>query len=100
MKQEKKRKKVGQAKVAPKEQDSRSMKSASAGNSRPPQSNVTQQPGREAPHIQSTEELHSAGVSNSVTASIIAATFAGATYWTGFRSAVCCTSTKNADGHH
>jgi outer membrane biosynthesis protein TonB len=83
-----------------KTQHSRNMKSASAGNSRPSKTNVTQQPGGEAPQTQPTKESHSAGVSNSSTAPIIAATSADATCWTRFRSAVCCASTQNADGHH
>jgi outer membrane biosynthesis protein TonB len=105
MKREKEEKKARDAKVAMKAakkqrtQDSRNAKSASAGNSRPSQSNVTQQPGRAA-QTQSTEELHSADVFNSSTAPIIAATSAGATCWTRFRSAVCCMSTQNVDGHH
>jgi hypothetical protein len=83
-----------------KTQHSGNMKSALAGNSRPSQSTVTQQPGGEAPHTQPTEESHSPGVSNSSTAAIIASTSAGATCWTRFQSAVCCRSTQNADGHH
>jgi hypothetical protein len=100
------REKAKKAKAAMKEaekqktQHSGNMKSASAGNSRPSQSNITQQPGREAPQTQSAEELHSAGVSNSSTAPIIVSTSTGATCWTRFQSAVCCTSTQNADGHH
>jgi outer membrane biosynthesis protein TonB len=102
MKREKARKAKAAMKDAKKQktQHSRNMKSASAGNSRPSQSNVTQQSGGEAPQTQPTEELHSAGVSNSSTAAIIASTSAGATCWTRFQSAVCCTSTQNTDGHH
>jgi hypothetical protein len=102
MEREKSRKEKAAMKEAEKQKTphSRNMKSASAGNSRPSQSNVTQQPGGEAPQTQPTEELHSAGVSNLSTAPIIASTSAGATCWTRFRSAVCCTSTQNADGHH
>jgi hypothetical protein len=97
------REKAKKAKAAMKEaekQHSGNVKSASAGNSRPSQSNLTQQPGREARQTQPAEELHSAGVSNSSTAPIIASTSAGATCWTRFQSAVCCTSTQNEDGHH
>jgi hypothetical protein len=103
---EMKREKARKAKVAMKEaekqkaQHLRNTKSASAGNSRSSQSNVTQQPGGEASQTQPAEELHSAGVSNSSTAPNIAATSAGATCWTCFRSAICCASTQNADGHH
>ncbi|KAJ8584140.1 hypothetical protein M405DRAFT_866470 [Rhizopogon salebrosus TDB-379] len=105
MKQEKEKEKARKAKVAMKEgkkqkiQDSRNTKNASAGNSRPSQSNVTQQPGGAA-QTQPTEESHFADLSNSSTAPIIAATSAGATRWTRFRSAVCCTSAQNVDGRH
>ena len=101
----KNREKARKAKAAAKEvgkqktQHSGNMKSPSAGNSQPSQSNVAQQPGGEAPQPQPSEESP-AGVSNSSTAAIIASSSASATCWTRFRSAVCCTSTQNADGHH
>jgi CCR4-NOT transcriptional regulation complex NOT5 subunit len=74
-------------------------KSASAGTSRSPQNNVTQQPGR-ATLTQPTPELLSAGVSTSFATPAIAPASVGIACCTRFWSAACCASAQNADGHH
>jgi hypothetical protein len=74
-------------------------KSASAGTSRSPENNVTQQPGG-ATLTQPTPELLSAGVTTSFTTPTTAPTSVGTACCTRFWSAACCASAQNADGHH
>jgi hypothetical protein len=99
---EMKQKKEEEKRVAVKEKkkrkarDAKNAKNSSAGNSRPSQSNVTQQPGEEA-QIPSTPEPYPIGVSTSSTTSVIVVNSAGTAHWTRFWSAVCCISTQNAD---
>jgi hypothetical protein len=79
--------------------NAKNAKNISAGNSRPSQSNVTQQPGEEA-QTSPTPEPYSIGVPTSSTTPVVAANSEGTAHWTRFWSAACCTSTQNADGHH
>jgi hypothetical protein len=79
--------------------EAKNAKDISTGSSRPSQSNVTQQPGEEA-QTPPIPEPHSIGVPTSSTTSVVAVNSGGTAHRTRFWSAACCTSTRNADGHH
>jgi hypothetical protein len=79
--------------------DAKNTKNVSAGSSPPSQRNITQQPGEEA-QIPPMPEPHSIAVPTSPTTSVFPANSAGIAHWTRFWSAMCCTSTQNADGEH
>jgi hypothetical protein len=104
MKQEKEEEKKAAMKEKKKQKardakDAKNTKNVSAGSSPPSQRIVTQQSGEEA-QIPPIPEPHSIGVPTSPITSVIAANSTGIAHRTRFWSAVCCTSTQNADGEH
>jgi hypothetical protein len=77
--------------------NAKNAKKSSAGSLRPSQSYVIQQPGEDT-HTPPTPDPHPNGVPTSSTTSVTVTNPAGTAHWTRFWSAVCCLSTRNADG--
>jgi hypothetical protein len=103
MKQEKEEEKKAAIKEKKKQKardakDAKNTKNVSA-SSPPSQRIITQQPGEEA-QTPPIPEPYSIGAPTSLTTSVIGANSARIAHRTRFWSAVCCTSTQNADGDH